>query len=44
MKEFNASRRIFSVLAVAMLSGAPMLAMAQATTKFNDYGWPEGGG
>ena len=42
MKQFNASRRIFSVLAVAMLSGAPMLSMAQNSAKFNDYGWPEG--
>ena len=42
MKQFSTSRRIFSVLAVAMLSGAPMLSMAQNATKFNDYGWPEG--
>jgi len=41
MKEFNVSRRIFSVLAVAMLSGAPMLSMAQDATKFTNYGWPE---
>ena len=42
MKQFSASRRIFSVLAVAMLSGAPMRSMAQNAAKFNDYGWPEG--
>lgn len=41
MKQFNASRRIFTILAVAMLSGAPMHAMAQGAAKFTDYGWPE---
>jgi ABC-type nitrate/sulfonate/bicarbonate transport system substrate-binding protein len=42
MKKFSASRLKSSLLAIALLSSVSMVSMAQNTTKFNDYGWPEG--
>jgi ABC-type nitrate/sulfonate/bicarbonate transport system substrate-binding protein len=37
----NASRRIFSVLAVVFFSTGSLFSLAQNTSKVNDYGWPE---